>query len=352
MRPDPCPTLPEVAGPQGCYCQDAHALCDPGQACGGPDNACYEPARCEHPMFIQGWDEEYLATNTTPVALDDDNSVIEGTELHMRCKPNSFREDIMETPDTFVDSFSVQCSHDRSWSGLDKCSYPLCDELKFDAATVKETIWGSKEGSQILQGSILKLECLEQGSTFENIKTVTRSFFECDKKKWKVMDNTLCPNNEKSCKEPVRMSCTFDGCLSLPSSFQDPVVYDPLITSYLKGSSLTVSCSNQVEPVSQFQAYSNDKEYLIIKKISQEIKQQDDPDFCLHDDCLPAAGITWNEKDGNSGKDCVKRADDTASCIQPSQLEWVGTSFFLKNGKEKIKIFCLTLTVGSYFRKF
>ena len=157
-----------------------------------------------------------------------------------------------------------------------------------------------------------------------------------NKMKWKVKDTTLCPNNEKSCKDPVRMSCTFDGCLSLPSSFQDPVVYDPLITSYLKGSSLTVSCSNQVEPVSQFQAYSNDKEYLMIKKISQHMKQQEDAEFCLHEDCIPAAGITWIEKDGNSGKDCLKTDDGTATCLKPSKLEWIQTSFFLKEGKGKL----------------
>lgn len=81
----------------------------------------------------------------------------------------------------------------------------------------------------------------------------------------------------------------------LPPSFQDPVVYDPLMTSYLKDSSLTISCSNQAEPNTKFEAYSNSNEYLMIKKISQEMKQQDDPEFCLHDDCLPAAGITWSD---------------------------------------------------------
>ena len=68
----------------------------------------------------------------------------------------------------------------------------------------------------------------------------------------------------------------------------------------------------------------------MIKKISEEMKQQDDPEFCLHDDCLPAAGITWNEKNGNSGKDCVKTEDDTATCLKPSKLEWMQTSFFIK----------------------
>ena len=248
-------------------------------------------------MFIQGFAEDYLATNTTSVALDDENSVAEGTELHMRCKPNTFREDVMEFNDTYVDSFFVQCSNDGSWSGLDKCSYPLCDELMVDAATVKETIWGSKNGSKVLQGSILKLECLEQGSTFETDDSVSRFFFECDKKKWTVSDTSLCPNNENSCKEPVKLSCAFTGCLSLPASFQNPVVYDPLLTSYPKGSSLTISCSNQVNPMTQFQAYSNDREYLVIKKLSQENEQQDNPDFCCIDNSLKLAEITWQEED-------------------------------------------------------
>ena len=334
-RPDLCPDLPGLAGSQGCYCLEANAICEQGQACGGPDSSCYDPTSCLHPMFIQGWDE-YLATNTTAVELDDTNSVIEGTELFMRCNPKTFREDIMEFNDTFIDSFSIQCSNDGSWSGLGKCTYPLCAELKFDA-TVRETIWGSKEGSGIVQGSILKLECLDQGSTFKTVNTVLRSFFECDKRKWKVTDKALCPENDGYCKEPIRISCVFNGCSSLPPSFQDPVVYDPLLTSYLKGASLTISCSNKVEPNTKFQAYDNDREYLIIKKIYQQMKQQEDPEFCLHEDCLPVAGITWNEKDGNLGKDCVKTDDGTATCLKPSQLEWSRTSFFLKEGKGSLQ---------------
>ena len=234
-----------------------------------------------------------------------------------------------------MDLFSIQCSNDGGWSGQGKCNYPLCPELKFDDATVKETIWGSKEGSEIAQGSILKLECLDQGSTFRTIDTVSRTFFECDKKKWKVTDSALCPNNENSCTESVRISCVFNGCSSLPPSFQDPVVYDPLMTAYLKDSSLTISCSNQVEPDTKFEAYSDNNKYLMIKKISKEMKHQDDPEFCLHDDCLLAAGITWNEKNGNSGKDCVKLDDDTATCLNPSKLELIQTSFVLKEGKKK-----------------
>ena len=30
-RPDPCLSLPDVAGPQGCYCEVAHAICDEGK---------------------------------------------------------------------------------------------------------------------------------------------------------------------------------------------------------------------------------------------------------------------------------------------------------------------------------
>ena len=69
------------------------------------------------------------------------------------------------------------------------------------------------------------------------------------------------------------------------------------MTSYLKGSSLTLSCSNQVIPISQFQAYSNNKEYLVIRNRSQETEPQDFPDFCLHDDCLTIAEIPSNEED-------------------------------------------------------
>ena len=87
----------------------------------------------------------------------------------------------------------------------------------------------------------------------------------------------------------------------------------------------------------------------MIKKISQEMKQQDDPEFCLHDDCLPAAGITWNEKDVNSGKDCVKTDDDTATCLNPSKLEWIQTSFFLKEGKVFIII---SKKYSRFFRGF
>ena len=107
-------------------------------------------------MFLQDWDE-FLATNTTSVDLDDKKSVLEGTQLCMRCLEGAFREDIMDLNDTYIDIFSIQCSSDASWLGLQKCAYPLCGELKFDAAKVVETIWGSKEGSKIVQGSIVKL---------------------------------------------------------------------------------------------------------------------------------------------------------------------------------------------------
>ena len=329
-RPEPCPDLPELAGPQGCYCKEATAICELGQACGGPDNTCYDPTKCLHPMFIQDWDK-FLAANMTSVDLDDENYVLEGTQLSMRCLEGAFREDIMDFNDTCIDIFSVQCSSDASWLGLHKCAYPLCGELKFDAANVVETIWGSKEGSQIVQGSIVKLECLDKANTFENIQSISRTFLQCDKKKWNVTDKTLCPNNDNSCEEPVRISCLSNGCSSLPESFQDQVVYDPLLTSYKKGSSLTISCSNQVEPKSKLKAYSNDAQFLMIKKMTMEKKQQDDPEFCLHDDCLPAAGTAWSGKDGNTGKDCVKTDDDTAFCIQPSRLELIGTSIYLKD---------------------
>ena len=333
-RPDPCPDLPEVAdGPLGCYCKEANAICDPGQACGGPDNTCYDPTKCLHPMFLPDW-SEFLATNTTPTDLDDEKSVVEGTRLPMRCLPRAFREDIMTFNDTYTDVFLIRCSSDTSWLGLHKCAYPLCAELKFDAAKVVETIWGTKEGSQIVQGSIVKLECLDKANTFENIESISRTFLQCDKKKWNVTETSLCPNNDNPCEEPVRISCLSNGCSSLPESFQDQVAYDPLLTSYMKGSSLTMSCSNQVEPRSKLQAYSNAAHYLMIKKMSKEEKQPDDPEFCLHDDCLPAAGTDWSGNGGITGRDCVKTQDDTAFCIKPSRLELIGTSFYLKDFKD------------------
>lgn len=45
-------------------------------------------------------------------------------------------------------------------------------------------------------------------------------------------------------------------------------------------------------------------------------------------------GVTC-DKNGHSGKDCVKTDDDTATCLNPSSLEWIQTSFFLKEGKKK-----------------
>ena len=46
-RPEPCPQLPSVAGPDRCYCHLSNKLCDEGFSCGGEKNTCFEPTVCE-----------------------------------------------------------------------------------------------------------------------------------------------------------------------------------------------------------------------------------------------------------------------------------------------------------------
>ena len=45
-RPDPCPELPQVAGPELCYCELSVEICDIGMSCGGENKNCYYPAKC------------------------------------------------------------------------------------------------------------------------------------------------------------------------------------------------------------------------------------------------------------------------------------------------------------------
>ena len=325
-RPDPCSALPEVAGTSGCYCKDGHKICETGQTCGGLYETCYEPAKCLHPMFEQDWNK-FLATNTTVVRLDENNFAIEGTELGIKCQPRTFREDLIAS-DTFEDVFSIKCSPDSSWKGLEKCKYPLCEKLKFDE-TVKETVWGFKEGTKFVQGAVIKLECLDEANTFNIANEVSRYFYHCDKKKWNVSDKSNCPKGENSCKEPLKVSCSFTGCLSLPEPFQDRVVYDPLMSSYQNGSSLTAFCSNKVVFHSKFTSYSSPEKYLIVKKRSSEAKLQVDTEFCLHEDCLASAGITWHGNTGEHGTDCIRKENGDAFCIESKLSRWNGTSFKL-----------------------
>ena len=324
-RPDPCQPLPEVASLWGCYCEAGHEICQIGQTCGG--DTCYEPAKCLHPEFKQDW-PSFLATITTITVLDETNSAIESSMLRVQCHHNTFREDLMDQSDSFVDHFNVQCAQDGTWRGLEKCKYPLCEDLEFDPNTVRSTLWGDREQNKVRHGSNVKLECDIPGHTFEGYTEKSRFFYHCYKKKWNVTDKFLCQGKE-SCKTPSKVVCSFKGCSPLQKSYQERVVYDPLLSSYLPGSSMTVACSNKVEPFSRIQAYTNPNQVFALKKISYEVTHQLDPSFCLHDECIASIGETWMSRDGLPGTDCFQE-NDIAYCIKSSKIKWNGSLLYIK----------------------
>ena len=325
-RPEPCPSLPEVSDPRGCYCEVGHEICEEGQTCGGRDKACYEPAKCLHPMFRQDW-PDFLATNTTDVSLDDTNSAIETSIVGIQCNLHTFKEDLIEQSDTYVDKFDVSCSQDGNWNGLEKCKYPLCEKLEFDTTTVKQTLWGKEENNKVRHGSVVKLECVSPGHTFDNHGQESRFFYHCYKKKYNVTDQSLCQNQE-SCGAPSKVSCSFTGCSPLPKSFQERVVYDPVLPSYVSGSSLTVVCSNQEDSFSWIQAQNDPQQVLAVKKKNYVAVQQNDQNYCLNSECLQSAGHTWVGRDGSSGTDCIPENSD-AFCIKSSKIKWSGSFLYI-----------------------
>ena len=335
-RPEPCPSLPEVASFWGCYCEAGHEICQLGQTCGGEDSTCYEPAKCGHPESRQDW-SSFLATITTVTALNENNSAIESSILGVQCHHNTFREDLIEQSDTFVNQFDVQCTQDGSWSGLEKCKFPLCEQLEFDTNTVRSTLWGDREQTKVRHGSIEKLECATPGHTFEGYEKESRFFYHCFKKKWNVTETSLCQDKE-SCETPTRVSCSFKGCSPLQKSFQERVVYDPILPSYLSGSSLTVSCSNQVEPLTRIEAYMASRQVFAVKKKTYNIVHQTDQSFCLHDDCLSSIGKTWMSRNEESGKDCLQE-DSKAFCIKSSKIKWNGSLLHIDGKKINIQCF-------------
>ena len=336
-----------MASHWGCYCEDGHEICQLGQTCGGEDNTCYEPAKCVHPEFRRDW-PDFLATITTDTVLDEKNSAIESSILSVKCQHNTFREDFMDQSDTFVNQFDVRCAQDGSWRGLEKCKFPLCEQLKFDTKTVRSILWGDREKNKIRHGAVEKLECSTPGHTFEGYEQESRIFYHCYKKKWNVSDTSLCQDKE-SCATPTEVSCSFKGCSPLKKSFQERVVYDPVLPSYVSGSTLTVTCSNQVEPFSRILAYTDANQVFAVKKKTYNKVHQIDQSFCLHDECLPSIGKTWMTRDEQTGEDCIK-ANSKAFCIISSKIKWNGSLLHIAGKKICIYSFQASPVIANPFQ--
>ena len=182
VRPDPCPELPQIAGPEGCYCSLSHELCNETlSSCGGPDNKCYQPSKC----LAKDWGSFHMSTVNT-VEVDSENYAIEKTIVELKCNAGHYMESTLDD-ETFVDFFTVECGYDESWTGFQTCSPALCESLDFDDAVISETVWGEHQGTKLSEGTIAKLQCLEDGHLFDG-SLVTRYFLTCYQKKWMVQD--------------------------------------------------------------------------------------------------------------------------------------------------------------------
>ena len=281
------------------------------------------PAQCQHPTMLQDW-ADYNADNTTSVNLDNQGFAIQEAVLEMKCHHHHFLKNLMESENTFVTEFSIECSYYGNWTGLDVCERPVCEALDLDTATVGLTVWGEEEAGQQLEGAEVKLQCSDQGATLSHADTLPRLFLSCHKKQWWFQDHSLCADQAQSCSKPAQAACQSVGCIQLPTSFQERVVYDPALSSYMTGARVTVSCSNQEPPVSTLHSYGDDQKVLAMVTPVYEAIEVPDNGFCPHDECQPSLGVEWHGKGAITGSDCIEEGD-TAYCIKSSKLKWNGS---------------------------
>ena len=180
---------------------------------------------------------DYNADNKTAVQLDAQGFATQEAVMDMECHHHHYVKDSMESDGTFMDEFTIECSYYGNWTGLDVCERPVCEHLDLDTATVGLTVWGEEEAGQQLEGAEVKLQCSDQGATLSHADTLPRLFLSCHKKQWWYHDPSLslCANKDESCSSPSKATCVSKGCNQLQTSFQERVVYDPKISSYVTG---------------------------------------------------------------------------------------------------------------------
>ena len=326
IRPDPCPELPKVAGPEGCYCNLSHELCNETMSsCGGPDSKCYEPAKC----LEKDWSSFHMST-VNAIEVDSKNYAIEKTMVVLKCNTGYYMEPSLED-ETFVDLFTVECGYDESWIGFQVCSPSLCESLDFDEASISETFWGEHNETKAIEGTIAKLQCKEDGHMFED-SLVSRYFLTCFHKKWIVSEPSLCSDNLQSCTKPKIPSCSLKGCNKLEPPNLKRISYDPDLNGYFTGSTLTVSCNNNNTPFSVFEDFDDPNKILATTSTVYNLQSTGDENYCLHDDCVASAGIEWKGKNEQIGVDCMEEDEGNFFCIKSDKIKWNG-EYFIFDGR-------------------
>ena len=206
----------------------------------------------------------------------------------------------------------------------------LCEELQLDEATVSLTVWGPRGAGDLVRGGgVAKLECSSRDHAFtHSAGPESRLLVTCAEEKWSVPDTSLCPDKSAACTNPISVSCAkTDGCEKLTKSYQDRVVYDPFLDFYHNGATVTLHCSDGMEPFATFEPFNDPSKVLAVKTLVFEtLDIEVDNDFCPHADCLPSLGVEWNGLDGTKGTDCIED-EDGAYCIQSESIQWDGTNF-------------------------
>ena len=144
-----------------------------------------------------------------------------------------------------------------------------------------------------------------------------------------MSDPAACPGRSPSCATPDKLSCSFRGCGGLASA-QDKVRYTPVSSRYITGATVEASCSNGGESFSVLETFNSTSLVMAVAAPEYLPLQPGDSDWCLHPDCLPAAGLAWRGHSDLAGPDCVEEEGRSAWCVGDlAKILWTGETFTL-----------------------
>ena len=136
-----------------CFCETDFDICEEGYTC---VEFCYKPAYCSE----ETWEDYNVKIISEP--LQTDGVYLEKTQIQLKCFKNMYNTDYLANGE-FVEDFIIECGNDGVWVGLTACEQPSCQPLKFNPTFVDMQLIGSEENSNILEGSVVVLECKEHG---------------------------------------------------------------------------------------------------------------------------------------------------------------------------------------------
>ena len=85
------------------------------------------------------------------------------------------------------------------------------------------------------------------------------------------------------------------------------MVHTGLADRFLTGSTVTASCSHDVEQYSVLETFSDPDLVMSLTSPQYSPQYPPDPTWCPHQDCLPASGVPWVAANLSvSGPDCVE----------------------------------------------